>query len=101
MNSPTPPSATLGTDAAPWAAPPGSAPEDDSARHLPRALVAAARHSETVPMLLLAADAAAVACALGIGVQLGLGAQLRPAAIVAPVVGVVLAKVSGLYARPG
>jgi exopolysaccharide biosynthesis polyprenyl glycosylphosphotransferase len=96
-------SPTLGSDAAPWAAtPPGAAPEGaGAARHLPRRLVAAARHPETVPMLLLAADAAAVACALGIGVQLGTGAPLQHWAILAPPLAVGLAKVSGLYARPG
>jgi exopolysaccharide biosynthesis polyprenyl glycosylphosphotransferase len=104
MTTPTPPSATLGNDAAPWAGtPPVGAPELNGRgfRRVPRSLVAAARHPETVPMLLLAADAAAVAFALGVGVQLVADAPLQPVAIAAPAIAVVLAKVSGLYARPG
>jgi exopolysaccharide biosynthesis polyprenyl glycosylphosphotransferase len=64
-------------------------------------IVAAARHPDSVPRLLLAADAAAVAAALGIGVQLGTGAPLRSPAILAPVIAILVAKLSGLYARPG
>jgi exopolysaccharide biosynthesis polyprenyl glycosylphosphotransferase len=64
-------------------------------------VVAAARHPESVPTLLLAADAAAAAAALGIGVQLGTSSPLRPAAILAPIAAILVAKVSGLYARPG
>ncbi len=104
MTTPPPPSAALGTDAAPWASTaPSGAPELDAraVRLVPRRLISAARHPETVPTLLLAADAAAVAVALGVGVQLVAGAQLQPWAIAAPAAGVVLAKVSGLYARPG
>jgi exopolysaccharide biosynthesis polyprenyl glycosylphosphotransferase len=103
MTSPTPPSATLANDAAPWAATAPGVPELDArvGRLVPRRVIAAARHPETVPMLLLAADAASVAFALGIGVQFLAGAQLRPAAIAAPAIGVVLGKISGLYARPG
>jgi exopolysaccharide biosynthesis polyprenyl glycosylphosphotransferase len=99
-----PTSATLANDATPWATPGEPLPaalQGRAARLVPLRVVAAARHPESVPTLLLAADAAAAAGALGIGVQLGTAAPLRPAAILAPVVAIVAAKVSGLYARPG
>jgi exopolysaccharide biosynthesis polyprenyl glycosylphosphotransferase len=99
-----PTSATLANDATPWATPGESLPtalHGRVTRLVPHRVVAAARHPESVPTLLLAADAAATAGALGIGVQLGTGAPLRPAAILAPAVAIMVAKASGLYARPG
>jgi exopolysaccharide biosynthesis polyprenyl glycosylphosphotransferase len=104
MTRPTPTSPRLANDPTPWAAAGEPAPtvlQGRAARLVPLRVVAAARHPESVPTLLLAADAAAVAAALGIGVQLGTEAPLRPPAILAPVVAIVVAKASGLYARPG
>ena len=96
--------ATLANDPTPWAAAGDPSPavlDGRATRLVPTRVVAAARHPESIPTLLLAADAAAVAAALGIAVQLGLGAPLRPPAILAPVIAVMVAKASGLYARPG
>ena len=103
MTQPTPTSATLANEPTPWAAsePAPTALEGRAARLVPMRVVAAARHPESVPMLLLGADAAAVATALGIGVQFGTGAPLKSPAILAPVVAIAVAKASGLYARPG
>jgi exopolysaccharide biosynthesis polyprenyl glycosylphosphotransferase len=99
-----PTSATLAKDATRWPTPGEPLPsglQGRVTRLVPHRVVAAARHPESVPTLLLAADAAAAAGALGIGVQLGTAAPLRPAAILAPVVAIMVAKASGLYARPG
>jgi exopolysaccharide biosynthesis polyprenyl glycosylphosphotransferase len=62
---------------------------------------AAAKQTECVRALLVAADASAVAIALGIGVQLAAGAPLQTLAIVVPPLAIPLARVFGLYARPG
>jgi exopolysaccharide biosynthesis polyprenyl glycosylphosphotransferase len=62
---------------------------------------AAAEQTEWVRALLVAADAAAVAFALGVGVQFIAGASLQRAAILAPVVAIPIARVFGLYAQPG
>jgi exopolysaccharide biosynthesis polyprenyl glycosylphosphotransferase len=95
---------TLASDPTPWAAAGDPSPtvlDGRAARLVPMRVVAAARHPESVPTLLLAADAAAVAAALGIAVQVGTSAPLRSPAILAPVIAVAVAKASGLYARPG
>jgi exopolysaccharide biosynthesis polyprenyl glycosylphosphotransferase len=70
-------------------------------RLVPARVLAAVRHPESVPVLLIAADAMAVAGAFGVGVQLGTQAPLRPPVILAPAAAVALARMSGLYARPG
>ncbi|HEX7300582.1 MAG TPA: exopolysaccharide biosynthesis polyprenyl glycosylphosphotransferase [Solirubrobacteraceae bacterium] len=70
-------------------------------RPLRRRATAAARHTETVQGLLMAADAAAGAFALGVGAQMLGGAVLTPVAILAPILVVPLARTFGLYAKPG
>src|SRR4051812_28381093 len=62
---------------------------------------AAAEQTEWVRALLVFADAAAVAFALGVGVQFFADAPLRFAAILVPVLAIPFARVFGLYARPG
>ncbi len=97
-------SATLTTPAPAWPIPHG---ESDVAGgrgrtgRLRMRFTAAAEITEWVRALLMAADAAAVAFALGVGVQFLAGAPLRPAAILVPPLAVPLARVFGLYARPG
>jgi exopolysaccharide biosynthesis polyprenyl glycosylphosphotransferase len=65
------------------------------------ALAAFAARRDTARALLVGADAAAVSIALGIGVQVLAGAQLRPTALLALPAVVLLARIFGLYERPG
>jgi exopolysaccharide biosynthesis polyprenyl glycosylphosphotransferase len=62
---------------------------------------AAARQTEWVRALLVLADAAAVAFALGVGVQMVAGAPLQTPAILVPALAIPLARVFGLYTRGG
>jgi exopolysaccharide biosynthesis polyprenyl glycosylphosphotransferase len=70
-------------------------------RPVRRTFTAAARHAETVRLLLMGADAAAGAFALGVALQMLAHVPIRQTAIVAPIAVVALARVFGLYARPG
>jgi len=72
-----------------------------STRRARRRFTAAAEQTEWVRALLVAADAAAVAFALGVGVQFVAGAPLRPAAILVPPLAIPFARVFGLYTRRG
>jgi exopolysaccharide biosynthesis polyprenyl glycosylphosphotransferase len=104
MTPSNPDTATLTTPAAAW---PITHDEGDpaagtvAAGRLRTRFTAAAELTEWVRALLMAADAAAVAFALGVGVQFVAGVPLRPAAILVPPLAVPLARVFGLYARPG
>jgi len=69
------------------------------ARGLRGALAAAVRQGEVARALMLAADAAAVAASLGIGVQVLVGAPLHPSAILAIPIAVVLGRLSGVHPR--
>jgi exopolysaccharide biosynthesis polyprenyl glycosylphosphotransferase len=84
---------------------PAAIPLDEPARSRPAglraALTALVARRETVRAMLVGADAAAVAFALGIGVQVVAGAQLRPTALLAIPCLVFLARVFGLYERLG
>jgi len=96
--------ATLTTPDAAWlvaSGEAGHAPEAAAVGRLRTRLAAAARQTEWVRALLVMADAAAVAFALGVGVQMVAGAPLRTAAILVPVLSIPIARVSGLYARRG
>jgi exopolysaccharide biosynthesis polyprenyl glycosylphosphotransferase len=72
-----------------------------SAQRARQRFAAAAEQTEWVRALLVAADAAAVAFALAVGVQLIGAARLRPAAILVPLLAIPVARAFGLYARPG
>ena len=67
----------------------------------PGSIARLAARRETARALLMVADAGAVAFALGIGVQFVAGAQLRPAALAAIPLAILVARVFGLYERPG
>jgi exopolysaccharide biosynthesis polyprenyl glycosylphosphotransferase len=100
MTQPNPEAATLSPATAPWPLPREEVDRAAAGRRRTR-FTAAAEQTEWVRALLMAADAAAVAFALGIGVQLVAGAPLRAAAILVPPVAVPLARVFGLYPRRG
>jgi exopolysaccharide biosynthesis polyprenyl glycosylphosphotransferase len=104
MAPPHPNSATLTPPPATWHGPldeRAAALEAPRGRGPRKGFAAAARRSETVRVLLMTADAAAVAFALGVGVQFLAGATLSTWAIVAPPLAVPLARAFGLYAKPG
>jgi exopolysaccharide biosynthesis polyprenyl glycosylphosphotransferase len=62
---------------------------------------AAAQQTEWVRALLVFADGAAAAFALGVGVQFLAHAPLRPAALLVPALTVLIARVFDLYGTPG
>jgi exopolysaccharide biosynthesis polyprenyl glycosylphosphotransferase len=80
---------------------PERASEVVTVRPLRRRVTAAARHTDMVQGLLMGADAAAGAFALGVGAQMVGGAVLTPVALVGPPLVVPLARMFGLYAKPG
>jgi exopolysaccharide biosynthesis polyprenyl glycosylphosphotransferase len=100
-----PDSSTLTTPDAAWQAPrdePRTAAADPAGAGAVRTRFAvAAAQTEWVRAMLVLADAAAVALSLGVGVQMVAGAPLHTAAILVPVLAIPVARVFGLYARPG
>jgi exopolysaccharide biosynthesis polyprenyl glycosylphosphotransferase len=100
MNHQNPDMATLNPATAPWPITPEQG-EPIAAGRLRRRFTAAAGLPEWVRALLMAADAAAVALALGVGVQFVAGADLRLAAVLVPPLAVPFARVFGLYSRRG
>jgi exopolysaccharide biosynthesis polyprenyl glycosylphosphotransferase len=104
MTPQNPDSATLARPRAPW---PVTHDDGDLAVDTATAggirarFAAAAEQTEWVRALLVFADAAAVAFALGVGVQFFADAPLRFAALLVPVLAIPVARVFGLYARPG